>query len=165
MDFTPIFDWIENLPFATAIREVGTWFPWIESIHVLFVATVVGTIWIVDFRLIGWAWTSRSIKQVTHELLPFTWIAFVGAAITGSLLFTSAAVKYSGLFPFQAKMVLLFLAFLNMMWFHFVTAKDEDSWDMASTPPNKVRFAGATSLLLWMLIIVAGRWIGFAAQL
>ena len=76
---------------GTAIRESSTLFPWIESLHVLMIATVVGTIVMVDLRLMGFAAHRRSARQLIVEMLPFTWVAFVVAVITGTLLFTSNA--------------------------------------------------------------------------
>lgn len=165
MDFASIFTALQDTAFATTIRETGNWFPWIESFHVIFVMTVVGTIWIVDLRLLGVAWNGRPISHVTNELLPYTWGAFVLATISGLALFTTRAVVYTGLFLFQFKMVLLMLAGLNMLLFHFVISKDQNAWDGSTLPPFKARLVGGLSLLFWLGIIICGRWIGFAAEL
>src|SRR5215831_19537324 len=103
----PLFQWLYDTPVATAIRERGSLFPWIESTHVLAITLVVGSISIVDLRLLGLVWRGRAISKLLGEVLPLTWIAFVVAAITGSLLFASNAVKYSQNHFFQAKMALL----------------------------------------------------------
>ncbi len=155
------FQWLYDTPVGTAIRESGTLFPWIESIHVLAITLVVGSIAVVDLRLLGIASKGRAISRLSDEVLPLTWTAFVVAVITGVLLFTSNAVKYSHNPFFIAKMCLLVLAGANMAVFQFITTRGIEAWDESPAVPAAVRFAGAFSLLFWLAIIATGRWIGF----
>jgi hypothetical protein len=85
MDFDQFLNWLEATPIAVAIREHEVLFPWIESLHVLAIALVVGTISIVDLRLIGLASRNRAVTILMREVLPYTWIAFGVAIITGLL--------------------------------------------------------------------------------
>jgi hypothetical protein len=164
MDLQSLFQWLYDTPVGTAIRENGTLFPWIESVHVLAITTVVGSISIVDLRLLGLTSKSRAVSKLTAEVLPVTWVAFVLAAITGALLFSSNAVKYAHNGFFVSKMCLLVVAFLNMVVFHVITSRGIEHWDSSPKPPPGVRLAGAMSLTLWIAIIVTGRWIGFTMQ-
>ena len=92
---------LEATPWGTAVRE-STWlFPTIESIHVLMLVLVVGSIMVVDLRLLNLTSRDRSVKELTDEVLPWTWVAFAGAAITGTLLFSSSALKYWGIWQFE----------------------------------------------------------------
>ena len=161
MDVQPLLQWLYDSPVGTAIRENGTLFPWIESVHVLSITLVVGSIFIVDLRLLGIASKGRAVSRLTGEVLPFTWIVFVLAAITGGLLFSSNAVKYAHNSFFLAKMSLLIVAFLNMMVFHVITSRGIEHWDESPHPPARARWAGGVSMALWIAIIVCGRWIGF----
>jgi|WetSurMetagenome_2_1015567.scaffolds.fasta_scaffold189589_2 hypothetical protein len=161
MDTQSLFQWIYNTPVGTAIRESGTLFPWIESVHVLAITCVVGSIAIVDLRLLGVASKQRTISRLSGEVLPFTWVAFLAAVITGALLFSSNAVKYSHNTMFLAKMALLALAGANMMVFHAITSRGIKRWDDASKPPPSVRMAGAVSLIIWIAVVTCARWVGF----
>jgi hypothetical protein len=147
-------------PLARLIRENELAFPWIETAHVLAIVTVVGSISIIDLRLLGWASRERSVSRLTREVLPVTWTAFVLAAASGFLLFISNAPTYSHNAYFRAKLVLLVLAGLNMLSFHAFTFRGVQRWDTSATP-RAARIAGACSLTLWALVVVAGRWIGF----
>jgi hypothetical protein len=118
VDISPIFHWLHDTRFATAIRESGVLFPWIESVHVLAVTLVVGSISIVDLRLLGIASVNRSVASLSIEVVPFTWIAFAVAVLTGSALFAPHAVGYANNFQFRMKMLLLVLAGVNMLVFH-----------------------------------------------
>jgi len=155
------FQWLYDSPAGTAIRESGSLFPWIESIHVLSITLVVGSIAVVDLRLLGIASKGRAVSRLSDEVLPLTWVSFIVAAITGLLLFVSNAVKYSHNPFFIAKMCLLVLAGVNMVVFQFITTRGIEAWDESPAVPATVRIAGAFSLLFWLAIIICGRWIGF----
>jgi hypothetical protein len=153
---------LEATPWGTAVRE-NTWlFPTIESVHVLALVLVVGSIMVVDLRLLNLASRQRSVKELTDDVLPWTWSAFALAAVTGALLFSSSAMRYSGIWQFEAKMCMLVLAAINMAVFHLGAFRSVAHWDKAETrPPLAARLAGGISLGIWVIIVALGRWIGF----
>jgi formate-dependent nitrite reductase membrane component NrfD len=152
------FEWLQSTPLAVAVGE--NWFPWVESTHVVFLAAVFGTIITVDTRLLGLASRHLRVTYLAEKMLPWTWLAFAGAALTGTLMFIANATTYSANKPFLIKMVLLVLAGLNMLYFQFVTYRSVKDWD-TGTPTGAARAAGLISLVLWCGVIGFGRWIGF----
>jgi hypothetical protein len=155
---------IQGTPIATAIRE-NTWlFPTIESLHVLSIVLVVGTIMIVDLRLINVAGRRRPVSELMRETLPWTWGAFICAVVTGSLLFSSSALKYAANWQFEAKMLMLLLAGINMAVFHLGAYRSVSLWDRTELTPNPARVAGGISLAIWVTVVALGRWIGFATN-
>ena len=160
-----IFRWLFETPAGVLIRENESLFPWIESIHVLAITLVVGSIAIVDLRLLGLASRDRSVAALTRDVLPCTWVAFAVALLTGVLMFISNAVNYAHNFYFQIKILLLVLAGANMLFFHFVSGRDVAVWgNSIGTTPARARLAGGASLLLWIGVVAFGRWIGFTLQ-
>jgi hypothetical protein len=155
--------WLQDLPLPTQIRESEWMFPTIETVHVFALVLVVGSIITVDLRLLGLANRDRPFSQLAREMLPWTWTAFVVAAIAGVLMFSSKAVVYFSNIPFRLKMLCLLLAGMNMLWFHWAGTRHLATWD-TSMPPPRARLAGAASLLLWSTIVAAGRWIGFTTS-
>jgi hypothetical protein len=138
-------------------------FPWLESVHVLAITLVVGSIAAVDLRLLGLASRSQPITRLVRDILPLTWISFAVAVLTGITLFISNAIDYAHNVSMQLKMLLLVIAGLNMLVFHFVTYRSVGAWDDAPRAPLPVRLAGAASLVLWIGVVVSGRWIGFVS--
>jgi hypothetical protein len=155
---TTFFEWLQNTPPAVAVGE--TWFPWVESAHVVFLAAVAGSILMVDARLLGWASQHLRLTHVAQRLLPVTWMAFIGAVVTGGLLFIANATTYIHNTPFLVKMVLLAVLGLNMLYFHLVTYRNVLQWDTGK-PPASARAAGLISTVLWISVVAFGRWIGF----
>ena len=114
----------------------------------------------VDLRLLGLANRDRPFTEVASEMLPWTWRAFGVAALAGFLMFSSKALVYFGNIPFRIKMLCLLLAGINMAVFHWMGTRRLAAWD-AGAPPWPARLAGGASLSLWIMIVAAGRWVGF----
>jgi hypothetical protein len=159
--FDNFLHWLEATSPAIAISE-STWlFPSIESIHVLAIALVVGSITMVDLRLLGIGLRNRPAGELIVEVLPWTWASFAVAVCSGALLFSSNATHYWGTVPFRAKMLLLTLAGINMAVFHATTYRTVGTWGCRSAPPRAARISGGISLALWIGVVSFGRWIGF----
>jgi hypothetical protein len=152
--------WLDASSLGMAVAQA--WFPQVECVHVIALATVVGTIFLVDTRLIGFASTHLSFRQISRRLLPWTWAGFVLAVITGFLMFSSNAVAYYGNTAFRLKLVLMILAAVNMLYFELVTFRTVGMWEADAKPPFAARLAGGLSIALWCGVIVTGRWIGFS---
>ena len=151
-------EWLQATSLALSISE--SWFPLVESLHVITMAIVAGTIFIVDTRLIGLTSVKLPFSYVSERLLPWTWGAFACSVITGGLMFMANAVAYYGNTHFRVKMLLLVLAGLNMLYFQKVTFRTVSVWD-SGRPPSAARLAGVISIGLWCSVIGVGRWIGF----
>jgi len=156
---------VQDLPLSAAVRgddpDMVWAFPIIETLHIFALSTVFGSIALLDMRLLGWLSVNNPVSKLARGTLPVTWTAWGCAAVTGSLLFMSKATTYAGNLQFQLKFVMMGLAALNMLVFHFGPYRHVDSWDSAQTPPTSARFAGALSLALWTAVIFFGRWTGF----
>jgi hypothetical protein len=160
VELKSLLEAIQTTPWAVKIAESDLLFPTIETVHVLALTLVVGSISMVDLRLLGRA-PRRGVKELSEEVLPWTWIAFVVAVISGSLMFSSAAVKYAYMPQFQIKMLLILLAGINMLAFHFLTYRNVERWNHASVTPPLARLAGLLSLIFWVSVVTLGRWVGF----
>ncbi len=159
--FEQFLQWLQDSSIATAIREGETAFPWIECVHVLALTVVIGSIAIVDLRLLGVASRDRGVAQTTAGVLPVTWTAFVFAVTTGGLMFASNATVYAHNFYFQFKMALIALAGINMAVYHLFLSRGVGTWHTAAATPLRARVVGGLSLCLWIAIAAFGRWIGF----
>jgi len=151
-------EWLQGTRLAIAITE--TWFPLVESFHVITMAIVAGTIFIVDTRLVGLTSLKLPFTYISGRLLPWTWAAFACSVVTGTLMFMANAATYYENTPFRVKMALLVLAGLNMLYFQKVTFRTVSAWD-SGRAPSAARLAGFISIGLWCAVIGFGRWIGF----
>ncbi len=164
MDVHAFLAWLQDTPLAVVVRENGYLFPWVECAHVVALSFVVGSIAIVDLRLLGLASLSRPVTTLLKQILPLTWTAFGFALLTGGTLFTSDAVAYWDDEPFRMKFVAMAIAGVNMLLFHFVTCRNISEWESTPRPPWGAKVAGGVSMVLWVFVVGFGRWIGFTVR-
>jgi hypothetical protein len=154
----------EHTSLAAAMRGELGWewlFPIIETLHVISLAMVFGSVVMVDLRLVGMSSRNSTVSRLSREVLPYTWGAFACAAVTGTLLFISKAHVYFYNLQFQLKFLCMFLAGVNMAVFHFGAYRRVLEWNDTHPPPRAARLAGTLSITLWIGVIFFGRWIGF----
>jgi hypothetical protein len=159
---TQLMEWLQATSLAVFIHQTKWAFTTIEVIHLIAIAAVIGSIAVVDLRLLGLASTRRPFTELAREFLPYTWAAFVIAAITGSLLFISQATQYFVTPTFWLKMAIMAAAGINMAIFEFITVRGVKEWDVKPNLPLSARLAGGISLACWALVFVFGRWTGFS---
>ena len=158
---TNIWESIEYSSIGTTVAESLWMFPTFETLHVIALVTVLGSIAVVDARLIGLSSSNVAFSRLSRDMLPWTWVAFAVATITGLLLFASKASYYMVNPFFLVKLGLLALAGINMAVFQFFTEKNVHLWDIDAPMPISAKLAGYISLSLWLAIVVCGRMIGF----
>jgi hypothetical protein len=155
------FEWINNSPLGAGIRASTWWYPILELVHSLGIIVLLGSIWTLDLRLLGLGMRSRRISEVAGRLLPWTWAGFAVQSTSGILLSFSEASRLYYIPYFWIKLVLLLLAGLNALLFHTGVYRSVAEWDDALVTPARARLAGAASLGLWIMVIGAGRAIGY----
>ena len=141
--------WLHDSAIGTAIRESTYAFPMIETVHVLGITLLVGTIAIVDLRLLGILFKRERVSAIVSQVLPLTWSGFAIMFVSGLLLFWSEAEKSYTNPAFRIKLVLLFLVGLNPLIFHSTIYRSVATWDNASVAPKQARVAAVLSLTLW----------------
>jgi hypothetical protein len=161
MDPAALAAWLEASWIAATIRNSLYLFALIESFHVVGVSTVVGTVLVLDLRLLGWASTGRSFTAIASDIFRLTWIAFALAAATGALMFVTNATSYYVNTYFRVKMAMLLLAGINMAAFELTARRSVQVWDRDVKAPASGRRAAVLSLAIWVIVVFLGRWVGF----
>jgi hypothetical protein len=158
--WTTILDWQISAAMRGELPGTEWLFPIVETLHVMALTLVFGSIAMLDLRLLGVSSQNRPMTRLTAELLPWTWTAWITAAIMGTLMFIAKADTYAGNLQFRLKFACMALAALNMLVFHLGIFRQVLRWD-TSTPPLRAKIAGAVSLCSWVAVVFFGRWVGF----
>ena len=141
-------------PAANPLNNNEWAFPLFECIHIAMFAMSIGTIAIVDFRLLGLA----MLRQSPAELLKATWlwtlIGLVVVITTGLIIFTTDPVRYYYNEAFRYKCVALVGAIIYNYTIHRKTV-------MSNAGPLVGGLVGSVSLLLWISIVFAGIFYSF----
>lgn len=141
----------------------GSWFKhaqWFfavdETVHIMALGMLIGTLVIVDLRLLGFGMRRQSVSQLASYLSPWTLLGVSLMIVTGVPLFMSEAVKLSRSSPFFYKMIFLLCA----VTLHFTLHRKA----IAATGTQGSglgKLAASLSLICWLGVALAGRAIAF----
>jgi hypothetical protein len=153
--------WLQDMPWATALRESQYMFPILEGTHLLGIALMMGPVLMFDLRLMGVLWKTEPAAKIRDAFLPITFVGFSIMIATGGVLFWSEAVRCYKSKYFLIKIALLVLAGLNALVFHRTVDRTIHIWGGDPMPPSRAKLAGASSLVLWLFVIAAGRYTAY----
>jgi len=155
---------LEASGLGEAMRQWLWLYPSVEIVHIVGIALLVGSVAVLDLRLLG---LSRHIpvRTLARHVLPWTAASFVLIVPSGLAMFTAHATEFIQSDVFVLKIMLILAAGLNAALFHAVTFRTADVWDSEEMrklpPPPSARLAGAASLLLWIAVIACGRLLAY----
>jgi hypothetical protein len=146
---------------VTALMKSSIWlFPAVETFHILGFALLVGSIVILDLRVLGLN-RSLPLTLLARHTLPWTLVGAAVAVFTGALLFVSQIDEMFGNRLFMIKMGLLTLAGCNAAFFHSIPWTTVAQWDREQPAPRSARISALLSILIWIAIIFCGRFIAY----
>jgi len=150
--------WVERLPPVGALKVSFYAYPLVNALHIAAIGATVTCVILMDLRILG---VIRSPARGPFVALMRAAVALVlpMAALSGLALFAIRAQEYATNPAFLAKMALLAAAGINLLAFRGLVPEDA-SLDDAPVPPA-ARLLAALSMVLWLSVLVAGRFIGF----
>lgn len=143
------------MPVGNYIRRATWIFAIVETVHIMALAVLLGTMVVVDLRLMGLGMKRQSARELSEILGPWFWTSFVTMIITGVCLFSSEAVRLSQSGPFAFKMMFLLLALTVHLTIHRAVIANGVEGAMLG------KVAACLSLFCWFGIALAGRAIAF----
>lgn len=148
------FAGIEQLALVRGLKASFVAYPIVNALHIMSIGALLTSVWLMDLRVLG-AFRSLPQAALVALLRRTALVAFGGALVTGSLLFSVRASEYAAMPIFLAKMSLILLAGTNFLVF-MRRAKGGDE-----PAGGTVTILAVLSLVLWTSVLFAGRFIGF----
>jgi hypothetical protein len=158
---TDLLRWLQSTEVAMYISQSGWSFSALEMVHVTATTLIVGMIAVIDLRLIGLGPKGFPVTDLYRDVIPLTWGAFAVAIATGVLLFMSQALDYYVNTGVRLKFSLLALIAVNMLVFRWTIYPGVSKWDREAPIPLAARLAGGISLVSWIMVVAAARWIAY----
>ena len=161
--FKGFFEWVATLPGSQYLREdAPNFFGMFLTLHVLSLCLFLGLVLMMDLRLLGLAHRETPITQIQKRLFPWQLVGAIVMSISGFVLFYAQPVLYWGKGFYWIKMLLVMpLAMLNLLVFHFTTYRSVAEWDTAPHPPPAAKLAGVLSIVLWVGVLAFGRLVAY----
>ena len=157
----PLFEYMQNTDWGTALRESALMYPIVMTAHLTGMALFGGMILMVDMRLLGLAMTRHSVTDVVQGLRVWKRIGFVFVVTCGFMLAWSEALKYYPNPYFWSKMTLLALVGIHALVFRKSVYNNTEALDRTPQMPGVAKLAAVTSIILWAGLVTFGRLIGY----
>jgi hypothetical protein len=155
-----ISDWLESTMLSDWFISQGLWsWPMSESLHFMGLCLLVGSVGLVDLRMLGMA-KGISVEAI-HKLIPFGVGGFLVNVTTGTLFVFGDADQYIFNDSFRVKMVFLLIAGINVLFFYSTAFQKVRQLGPDDDMPLNVKLMAGISLACWIGVICAGRLITF----
>ena len=154
----PFFEWMETTWFGVIGKTWGAAFAFVQTIHLLSLALLGGTVLAAEGRVLGFLLTDVSSEIVIdrcHVLLVWALVILIS---TGVFMACGVALKVYYLPVFWYKMLALGAGIL----FHFCVRRPLFRFDLEKLNPVIVKMTALSSILVWFMVAATGRWIGFS---
>jgi uncharacterized membrane protein YidH (DUF202 family) len=143
---------LDTLPLIQFIRVSPLGYPMLEVLHIIGIALLFGTVCLVDLRLLGFG-QMLNAQALARFALKLTIAGFLLCGLTGSLMLVSRLEDLLANRVFLIKLGLLTLAACNAAFLH--------SRNGIERHDDLTRMQAIVSIVLWVGIIGAGRWIAY----
>jgi hypothetical protein len=154
--------WLDQTPLSQAFQSTDWLVPTLQTVHIISVALIVGSVLMINLRLLGWSNIDLPLDRVCARFLPFIWWPLLALLATGTIMIIGEPARSLQNPVFQLKITLIVIALVTIAIFqHRVrrAAASETAGVRGYTAPAVIALFSA---LLWGGIIVAGRWIAYS---
>jgi len=122
-----------------------------EVCHYAGFFLLVGSIALVDLRVLGVAGRRQTATAMAEQLFPWMWTGLILAVISGFLMFAGDAIDFYGASLFRTKMLLLVIA----LAVGIVVQWQVPRWERRGTISLGAKAVALLSLLLWIATILS----------
>jgi hypothetical protein len=153
--------WLEQTPLSQFIQAKGWMVPSVQTIHILAISAVAGSVLIINLRLMGVLFNDQTMVSVSKRFGPVIWWSLPILLATGVVLTIGEPARELLNPVFRLKMILIVAAMALLAHFQNRVSRDPCRYDPARGGRGSRLMIAVPSLMLWGGIVFAGRWIAY----
>jgi len=147
--------WLESTALSKGLQSTHGAIADIQIVHILALATLFALALNLSLRIAGRGLTAEPVPSLAGRFVPAIWSCLAVLLISGTLLIVAEPGRAIFNKVFYTKMVLVLLAVSFTLWLSAVARRQEGK-------PTRLRTTAAVLyMLIWMSVIVAGRFIAY----
>ncbi|MEE8301759.1 MAG: hypothetical protein V3S24_04905 [Candidatus Tectomicrobia bacterium] len=154
-----ILAWMESTTLSRWSYEFTWWFPAMEIIHFLGLSILLGSIMVVDLRILGFE-RAIPIRPAT-AFIPIAIFGFSLNVLSGIAFLFADPFRYWPNIAWRIKMILIILAGLNALWFSLREHRKVVALPEGADTDMSAKLCAGGSLIFWVAIITLGRLIPY----
>ncbi len=152
-------EWLEYSALADWVATSIWGYPILLTAHSVGLAIIVGILFVLNLRLLG-LFSEIAITSLS-SLLKLAWIGFILNLVSGFCLFSSQATYFATHIAFLIKITAIILAIVNAAFIQSLIRTQGHHWDSGGDVTGLAKGLAASSLVLWLTAIIAGRLIAY----
>jgi len=158
MNLLPFFSWLEASPLGEAAKSYGGIYAMAQSVHLMSLALLGGTVLVTDLRLLGVVLRDVPSEVVTQAAHQWFKLALAVIIVSGVFMVAGVATKaYYNQF-YWAKMVALLVGIVFVFAIKYPLLKTKHE----QLQPWLLKLVALASMTVWFTVAACGRWIGFS---
>ena len=161
MQTVEFIDWLSSTPVSRVIQDTGWIIPAVQSVHILAIATLIGSAIVLDLKLVGVIARTESYGVVFRRYMPWLWSGLAVLVMTGLAMVVGEPERVIENWVFWTKMGLVAIAFCLTLIMRVPMLREEID-GQSRIWPLIVKPLGVLALAIWVMIIFCGRWIAYA---
>jgi len=154
--------WLAATSPSVFIQEHNAWaIPAIQSVHIVGIAMVMGSVLMIDLRILGLTWTDQTLRQTTQRFGPWLTGSLWLLLVTGLLMVVGEPVRELVTFSFWAKMTLVAVGAFSAVIFQRTLNRHERHWEETLVHRAAIKGLAIGTFFIWVAIIFLGRLIAY----
>jgi hypothetical protein len=155
-------EWLSTTAPSLFLQNHNSWaIPATQSIHITGIAVVLGSLFLIFLRILGFAGTDQTLRQTVDRFGPWLTGALWLLLATGAVLVVAEPVRELVTFSFWLKMLLVAICAAIAGFFQASVRKHEQAWEETLVHRKSIRWLAMVTALLWAFVIVLGRLIAY----
>src|SRR5438876_212965 len=153
----PFTEWLSQTSFSLAIQTHLWVIPTVQSIHIVGIGVVVGSVFMMDLRVLGWAGRDQSLLETVDRFGPWLSGALCVLLVTGLLMVVGEPARELLAFSFWFKMCLVATGTLIAAAFQIALRRNARQWEESLVRRWTTKSLAILTLFIWVGIIILGR--------
>ena len=142
---------LQHAEWVTILATSRWLFGLVLVVHYVALFSCIGTIVLLDLRILGVAERNHALPAFAEQLRPWTLIGFGAVVVSGFLLFATEAADYAAVTPFHVKMLIVAMGLISALAIEWSVPR----WSRAPVIPLTAKLLAVTSIALWLGAILA----------
>lgn len=154
--------WVTDWPLAIWLQEHFLAIPGFQTLHILSIAGLFGSVLMLNLRVLGLKGMDQSLAATFARYRAWTWWSLAALVASGVILLISEPVRNMVNAVFWLKMIALVLAVTASLWFQGSVKRNMGELDVSPQGHAAIRVGAWAVIVLWLVVMIGGRWIAYS---
>ncbi len=154
-------EWLSQTSLSLAIQSHEWVIPTVQSVHIVAIGVVLGSVFMIDLRILGWAGRDQTLTQTAARFGPWLSWALCVLLVTGAGMVVGEPARELLALSFWLKMGLVTIGTVVALIFQRSLRRHERHWESAIVDQQRIKALAVVTLLIWACVVVLGRLIAY----